>query len=71
MRQTGGHGQFGHCWIELTPTEPGSGVTFENKIVGGVIPKEFIPPIENGEMCIRDRRCSLLIGSNRPQIKLF
>lgn len=48
VRQTGGHGQYGHCWIELEPGEPGSGVTFESRIVGGVIPKEFIAPIEAG-----------------------
>ena len=48
VRQSGGHGQYGHCWLELTPQEPGAGFTFENKIVGGVIPKEFINPIENG-----------------------
>ena len=42
VRQSGGHGQYGHCWLELTPQEPGEGFTFENKIVGGVIPKEFI-----------------------------
>ena len=48
VRQTGGHGQFGHCWIEITPVEPGEGYSFENKIVGGVIPKEFIAPIDAG-----------------------
>lgn len=48
VRQTGGHGQYGHCWIELEPGEPGSGITFESRIVGGVIPKEFIAPIEAG-----------------------
>ena len=48
VRQSGGHGQYGHCWIELTPQEPGEGFTFENKIVGGVIPKEYIGPIEAG-----------------------
>lgn len=48
VRQTGGHGQFGHCWIELTPQEPGKGYEFESKIVGGVIPKEFIAPIDAG-----------------------
>lgn len=48
VRQTGGHGQFGHCWLEIEPQEPGSGYTFESKIVGGVIPKEFISPIDNG-----------------------
>ena len=48
VRQTGGHGQYGHCVIEIEPLEPGSGYQFENKIIGGVIPKEFIAPIEQG-----------------------
>ncbi|MEG0864494.1 MAG: elongation factor G [Clostridia bacterium] len=48
VRQTGGHGQFGHCWIEISPVAPGEGYSFENKIVGGVIPKEFIAPIDAG-----------------------
>ena len=47
-RQSGGHGQYGHCIIEVTPLEPGSGIVIENKVVGGNIPKEFIKPIENG-----------------------
>ena len=48
IRQTGGHGQYGHCWIEISPNETGAGFVFENKIVGGVIPKEYINPIEAG-----------------------
>ena len=48
VRQSGGHGQYGHCWLELEPRQPGEGFLFENKIVGGVIPKEFINPIEAG-----------------------
>ena len=48
VRQTGGHGQYGHCWIELDPQEPGKGYEFESRIVGGVIPKEFIAPIDAG-----------------------
>ncbi len=48
VRQTGGHGQYGHCWIEISPNETGAGFAFENKIVGGVIPKEYIAPIEAG-----------------------
>ncbi len=48
VRQTGGHGQYGHCVIEIEPREPGSGYEFISKIVGGVIPKEFIGPIDNG-----------------------
>ena len=48
VRQTGGHGQYAHCVIEIAPREPGSGYEFINKIVGGVIPKEFIAPIDQG-----------------------
>ena len=48
VRQSGGRGQYGHCWLKLEPQEPGAGFTFENKIVGGVVPREYIQPIENG-----------------------
>ena len=48
VRQSGGRGQYGHCWLELEPLEPGQGYVFENKIVGGVIPKEYIPAIDAG-----------------------
>ena len=48
VRQSGGKGQYGHCWLELTPREPGEGFLFENKVVGGSIPKEYISPIEAG-----------------------
>ena len=48
VRQTGGHGQYGHCVIEMEPRQPGEGYVFENAIVGGVIPKEFIAPIDDG-----------------------
>ncbi len=48
IRQTGGSGQYGHCWIELMPLEVGQGFQFENKVVGGSIPKEYIPAIEKG-----------------------
>ncbi len=47
-RQTGGKGQFGDCWIELAPQARGEGFTFENKVVGGSIPKNFIPAVEKG-----------------------
>jgi elongation factor G len=47
-RQTGGKGQFGDCWIELQPLDRGAGFAFENKVVGGAIPKNFIPAIEKG-----------------------
>jgi elongation factor G len=48
IRQTGGKGQYGHCWLELTPRKPGEGFSFENKVVGGAIPKEYINPIQAG-----------------------
>ncbi|KGP74903.1 elongation factor G, partial [Desulfosporosinus sp. Tol-M] len=48
VRQSGGRGQYGHCWIELMPLEPGSGFEFVNKVVGGVIPREYINPIGVG-----------------------
>ena len=48
VRQSGGHGQYGHCWLRLEPQEPGAGYTFVNETVGGSIPKEFIAPIDAG-----------------------
>ena len=48
VRQSGGKGQYGHCWLEITPRQPGEGFLFENKVVGGAIPKEYIGPIEAG-----------------------
>ena len=48
VRQTGGNGQYGHCWIEISPVEPGEGYSFSNDTVGGSIPKEFIAPIDAG-----------------------
>ncbi len=48
IRQSGGHGQYGHCVIKMIPVEPGTGYSFENKTVGGVVPKEFIPAIDAG-----------------------
>jgi elongation factor G len=58
-KQTGGHGQYAHVVISMEPGEPGSGIVFENKIVGGAIPKEFISPIEKG---IREASESGVIG---------
>ncbi len=48
VRQSGGHGQFGHVWIEIEPNEKAKGYEFENAIVGGAIPKEFIPAVSDG-----------------------
>ncbi|HRN51690.1 MAG TPA: elongation factor G [Anaerolineales bacterium] len=49
-KQSGGRGQYGHVVFEMVPDEPGKGVTFENKIVGGAIPKEYIPAVQKGVM---------------------
>ncbi len=59
VRQTGGHGQYGHCVVEFSPLEPGEGFVFENKTVGGCIPKEYIPAIEQG---IREAAGSGVLG---------
>ncbi len=59
VRQSGGHGQYGVCVIELYPREPGEGYEFNDKTVGGVIPKEFISPIDNG---IREAAKSGVLG---------
>jgi elongation factor G len=48
VKQTGGHGQYGHVVLALEPGEPGSGIVYENDIVGGTIPKEFLPAVEKG-----------------------
>ena len=59
VRQTGGHGQYGHCKIRIEPVAPGVGYSFENKTVGGSIPKEFIAPIDAG---IREASQSGILG---------
>ena len=61
VRQTGGHGQYGHCWIEVAPRQPGEGYEFINKIVGGVIPKEYVPAIDAG---IREAAMSGPLGGH-------
>jgi elongation factor G len=48
VRQSGGRGQYGHVWLRIEPREPGSGYEFENGIVGGVVPKEYIPAVDKG-----------------------
>ena len=48
VRQSGGRGQFGHVWIEFSPNEEGKGFEFENAVVGGVVPREYIPAVEAG-----------------------
>ncbi len=58
-KQSGGHGQYAHVVLAMEPGEPGSGIVFENKVIGGAIPKEFINPIEKG---IREASESGIIG---------
>lgn len=76
-KQTGGHGQFGHVWIEMEPLERASGFEFTERIVGGVIPKNYIPGVEKGVMEARqegvlarypvvDVRATLFDGSYHP-----
>jgi len=48
VRQSGGRGQYGHCWVEFEPQEAGAGFSFESKVVGGAIPREYIAPIQAG-----------------------
>ncbi|MBI4551220.1 MAG: elongation factor G [Candidatus Latescibacteria bacterium] len=48
IRQTGGHGQYGHVWIEIEPLDKGKGFEFVDKVIGGTIPREFIPSVEQG-----------------------
>jgi elongation factor G len=55
IRQTGGRGQYGHVYVEIEPLEPGRGFEFENKIVGGTIPREYIPAVEKGIKEASDR----------------
>ncbi len=48
VRQSGGRGQYGHVWLEIEPNDPGEGFVFEDRIVGGVVPREYIPAVEKG-----------------------
>jgi len=48
VRQTGGRGQYGHVWLRLAPQEPGAGFEFENGVVGGVVPREYVPAVQKG-----------------------
>ena len=59
VRQSGGRGQYGHVWVEFEPNEEGAGFEFENKIVGGVVPREYIPAVESG---LRDAMANGLLA---------
>ena len=67
IRQSGGKGQYGDVWFEMEPLEPGKGVEFESKIVGGAVPKEYIKPIEQGLREAAESRNFSWISSNRFQ----
>ena len=67
IRQSGGKGQYGHCVIELEPLEPGSGFIFEDKTVGGSIPKEYIPAVEKG--LIESKQNGVLAGYETVDFK--
>ncbi|MDD3805397.1 MAG: elongation factor G, partial [bacterium] len=68
IRQTGGRGQFGHVWLEVEPLEPGKGFEFVSAIVGGVVPREYIPAVEAGVREALER--GVLAGYNLIDIKV-
>jgi elongation factor G len=68
VRQSGGRGQFGHVWIELSPNEKGAGFEFENAIVGGSVPKEYIKPTEQG--IVEAMRNGVLAGYPVEDVKV-
>ncbi len=68
VRQSGGRGQFGHVWLEIEPNEKGKGFEFENAIVGGVVPKEYIRPVEQG--IVEAMKNGVLAGYPMEDIKV-
>jgi elongation factor G len=68
VRQSGGRGQYGHVWLRLEPREEGTGFEFENAIVGGVVPKEYIPAVEKG--CIEQMEAGVVAGYPMLDIKV-
>ena len=68
VRQSGGRGQFGHCWLRIEPQEEGKGYEFVNEVVGGVIPKEFIPAIDKG--CQETLKTGILAGYQVLDVKV-
>ena len=67
-RQSGGKGQYGHVKIEISPNEPGAGFVFENTVVGGAIPKEYIPAVEAGVKSAMES--GVLAGYNVVDVKV-
>jgi elongation factor G len=68
VRQSGGRGQYGHVWIEVEPNEKGKGFVFENAIVGGVVPKEYVKPVEQG--IVEAMRNGILAGYQMEDVKV-
>jgi len=64
VRQTGGRGQYGHVWLDVGPNDPGKGFSFESKIVGGAIPKEYVPAVKTGA----EEACSAGILGGYPVV---
>jgi elongation factor G len=68
VRQSGGKGQFGHVWLKIEPQEEGAGYAFVNDIVGGVVPKEFIPAVDKG--CQEQMQSGVLAGYPMLDVKV-
>lgn len=68
VRQTGGRGQYGHCWLRVMPNEPGKGYEFVNKVVGGTVPREYIPAIDKG--CAEAMNSGVLAGYPLVDVKV-
>jgi elongation factor G len=68
IRQTGGRGQYGHIWLRVVPNEPAAGFSFDSKIVGGVVPKEYIPAVEKG--VVEAMQSGILAGYPMVDIKV-
>jgi elongation factor G len=68
VRQSGGRGQYGHVWLKMEPNEEGAGFAFENEIVGGVVPKEYIPAVEKG--CKEQMESGVLAGYPMLDVKV-
>ena len=71
VRQSGGRGQYGHVWIKLEPLEAGKGYEFENAIVGGVIPREYIPAVDKGIKEQLEKWCDSRLSCCRCQGSAF